>query len=205
MNVPRTMALYRPEQRSYKTVKAGMQIMRLKKPDQKFLLFCAISMLTGILAGIFLAVKCRTGNGAAGIFSPYYLKEYAYLDIDRRKLMLIVAKERGKWLLLLWALGFSTVGRFCIYLFPAVWGVIGTLFLAQAFAGMGIAGDRTGTFISGAADPDLCAAVSVDDGRSRQKKQTVCVSSEDRDGREEQQAVFSVLFCGFARYFFWEF
>ena len=40
--------------------------MRLKKPDQKFLLFCAISMLTGILAGIFLAVKCRTGNGAAG-------------------------------------------------------------------------------------------------------------------------------------------
>ena len=51
--------------------------------------------------------------------------------------------------------------------------------------------DRTGTFISGAADPDLCAAVSVDDGRSRQKKQTVCVSSEDRDGREEQQAVFS--------------
>ena len=49
--------------------------MRLKKPDQKFLLFCAISMLTGILAGIFLAVKCRTGNGAAGIFSPYYLKE----------------------------------------------------------------------------------------------------------------------------------
>ena len=114
--------------------------MRLKKPDQKFLLFCAISMLTGILAGIFLAVKCRTGNSAAGIFSPYYLKEYAYLDIDRRKLMLIVAKERGKWLLLLWALGFSTVGRFCIYLFPAVWGVIGTLFLAQAFAGMGIAG-----------------------------------------------------------------
>ena len=114
--------------------------MRLKKPDQKFLLFCAISMLTGILAGIFLAVKCRTGNGAAGIFSPYYLKEYAYLDIDRRKLMLIVAKERGKWLLLLWALGFSTVGRFCINLFPAVWGVIGTLFLAQAFAGMGIAG-----------------------------------------------------------------
>lgn len=114
--------------------------MRLKKPDQKFLLFCAISMLTGILTGIFLAVKCRTGNGAAGIFSPYYLKEYAYLDIDRRKLMLIVAKERGKWLLLLWALGFSTVGRFCIYLFPAVWGVIGTLFLAQAFAGMGIAG-----------------------------------------------------------------
>ena len=92
--------------------------MRLKKPDQKFLLFCAISMLTGILAGIFLAVKCRTGN----------------------KLMLIVAKERGKWLLLLWALGFSTVGRFCIYLFPAVWGVIGTLFLAQAFASMGIAG-----------------------------------------------------------------
>lgn len=74
--------------------------MRLKKPDQKFLLFCAISMLTGILAGIFLAVKCRTGNSAAGIFSPYYLKEYAYLDIDRRKLMLIVAKERGKWLLL---------------------------------------------------------------------------------------------------------
>ena len=71
---------------------------------------------------------------------PYYLKEYAYLDIDRRKLMLIVAKERGKWLLLLWALGFSTVGRFCIYLFPAVWGLIGTLFLAQAFAGMGIAG-----------------------------------------------------------------
>ena len=57
--------------------------MRLKKPDQKFLLFCAISMLTGILAGIFLAVKCRTGNSAAGIFSPYYLKEYAYLDIDR--------------------------------------------------------------------------------------------------------------------------
>ena len=60
--------------------------------------------------------------------------------------------------------------------------------------------DRTGTFISGAADPDLCAAVSVDDGRSRQKKQTVCVSSEDRDGREEQQAVFSValsvLFLG---------
>ena len=32
------------------------------------------------------------------------------------------------------------MGRFCIYLFPAVWGVIGTLFLAQAFAGMGIAG-----------------------------------------------------------------
>lgn len=57
--------------------------------------------------------------------------------------------------------------------------------------------DRTGTFISGAADTDLCAAVSVDDGRSRQKKQTVCVSSEDRDGREEQQAVFSVFFCGF--------
>ena len=177
--------------------------MRLKKPDQKFLLFCAISMLTGILAGIFLAVKCRTGNSAAGIFSPYYLKEYAYLDIDRRKLMLIVAKERGKWLLLLWALGFSTVGRFCIYLFPAVWGLIGTLFLAQAFAGMGIAG--TGTFISGAADPDLCAAVSVDDGRSRQKKQTVCVSSEDRDGREEQQAVFSVLFCGFVGTFFGNF
>ena len=160
--------------------------MRLKKPDQKFLLFCAISMLTGILAGIFLAVKCRTGNGAAGIFSPYYLKEYAYLDIDRRKLMLIVAKERGKWLLLLWALGFSTVGRFCIYLFPAVWGLIGT-------------------FISGAADPDLCAAVPVDDGRSRQKKQTVCVSSEDRDGREEQQAVFSVLFCGFVGTFFGNF
>lgn len=65
--------------------------------------------------------------------------------------------------------------------------------------------DRTWTFISGAADPDLCAAVSVDDGRSRQKKQTVCVSSEDRDGREEQQAVFSVLFCGFAGTFFGNF
>ena len=65
--------------------------------------------------------------------------------------------------------------------------------------------DRTGTFISGAAYPDLCAAVSVDDGRSRQKKQTVCVSSEDRDGREEQQAVFSVLFCGFVGTFFGNF
>ena len=65
--------------------------------------------------------------------------------------------------------------------------------------------NRTGTFISGAADPDLCAAVSVDNGRSRKKKQTVCVSSEDRDGREEQQAVFSVLFCGFVGTFFGNF
>lgn len=89
-------------------------------------------VMTVALIAIFIFVPC--------LWLVRYLKEYAYLDIDRRKLMLIVAKERGKWLLLLWALGFSTVGRFCIYLFPAVWGVIGTLFLAQAFAGMGIAG-----------------------------------------------------------------
>lgn len=117
--------------------------MRLKKPDQKFLLFCAISMLTGILAGIFLAVKCRTGNGAAGIFSPYYLKEYAYLDIDRRKLMLIVAKERGNGCCFWWALGFSTVGRFCIYLFPGSLGpdrdfISGTGVCRYGDAGIGL-------------------------------------------------------------------
>ena len=178
--------------------------MRLKKPDQKFLLFCAISMLTGILAGIFLAVKCRTGNGAAGIFSPYYLKEYAYLDIDRRKLMLIVAKERGKWLLLLVGTRIQHGGRFCIYLFPAVWGVIGTLFLAQAFAGMGIAGIGLGLFIS---EPQILIYVPLFLWMMEEadKKQTVCVSSEDRDGREEQQAVFSVLFCGFVGTFFGNF
>ena len=65
--------------------------------------------------------------------------------------------------------------------------------------------DRAGAFVSGAADPDLCAAVSVDNGRSKQKKQTVCVSSEDRGGREEQPAVFSVLFCGFRGTFFGNF
>ena len=65
--------------------------------------------------------------------------------------------------------------------------------------------DRTGTCISGAADPDLCAAVSVDDGRSRQIMQTVSVSSDERDGKEEQQAVFSVLFCGFVGTFFGNF
>lgn len=178
--------------------------MRLKKPDQKFLLFCAISMLTGILAGIFLAVKCRTGNGAAGIFSPYYLKEYAYLDIDRRKLMLIVAKRGGN--------GAAFVGTRIQHggkiLYLSVSGSLGPdrdFISGTGVCRYGDCRDRTGTFISGAADPDLCAAVSVDDGRSRQKKQTVCVSSEDRDGREEQQAVFSVLFCGFVGTFFGNF
>ena len=77
------------------------------------------------LIHIFLAVKCRTGNSAAGIFSPYYLKEYAYLDIDRRKLMLIVAKERGKWLLLLWALGFlSLIHIWILYSLVAFLGIL---------------------------------------------------------------------------------
>ena len=176
--------------------------MRLKKPDQKFLLFCAISMLTGILAGIFLAVKCRTGNGAAGIFSPYYLKEYAYLDIDRRKLMLIVAKERGKWLLLLWALGFSTVGRFCIYLFPAVWGVIGTLFLAQAFAGMGIAGIGLGLLFQ---VPQILIYVPLFLWMMETKKAD-SLRIFGRSGRQGRTT--GGIFCAFlwlCRYFFWEF
>ena len=128
MNVPRTMALYRPERRSLTTFTMPSRESRTPKA-------------TGLSCYYSYNGDVNDFNGYAGVGAGLAFKYfYAYLDIDRRKLMLIVAKERGKWLLLLWALGFSTVGRFCIYLFPAVWGVIGTLFLAQAFASMGIAG-----------------------------------------------------------------
>lgn len=67
----------------------------------------------------------------------------------------------------------------------------------------GVAGIGLGLLFR-CADPDLCAAVSVDDGRSRQKKQTVCVSSEDPGtaGKNNRRyflcffVALSVLFLG---------
>ena len=63
--------------------------------------------------------------------------------------------------------------------------------------------DRTGTFISGAADPDLCAAVSVDDGRSRQKSRQFAylrkIGTAGKNNRRYFLCFFvalSVLFLG---------
>ena len=59
--------------------------------------------------------------------------------------------------------------------------------------------DRTGTFISGAADPDLCAAVSVDDGRSRQFAYLRKIGTAGKNNRRYFLCFFvalSVLFLG---------
>ena len=55
-------------------------------------------------------------------------------------LTFLVAKERGKWLLLMWALGFTGTGVFFVYLFAGVWGFLGAVFVAQAYIKRGIAG-----------------------------------------------------------------
>lgn len=115
--------------------------MHFQKPDKKFCLLLGLAFAAGFLAGLCLVAKGDLiSTEKAGLFGDYYLHQYSYLDIDRTELAILVAKERGKWLLLMWALGFSGSGVFFVYLFAGVWGFLEAIFFAQAFLKKGIAG-----------------------------------------------------------------
>lgn len=115
--------------------------MYSKKPGKKFLLLMLFVFMAGAAAGVFLF-----GHGGnayvekAGIFSDYELKQYAYLDIDRKELTCMVARERGKWFLLMWAVGFTWTGIFWVYGFSALWGFFTGILLSAAFLRKGIKG-----------------------------------------------------------------
>ena len=99
--------------------------MHFQKPDKKFCLLLGLAFAAGFLAGLCLVAKGDLiSTEKAGLFGDYYLHQYSYLDIDRTELAILVAKERGKWLLLMWALGFSGSGVFFVYLFAGVWGFL---------------------------------------------------------------------------------
>lgn len=115
--------------------------MGFQKPDKKFCLLIFLAFAGGFLGGVLLVAKGGVISAEkAGLFSDYYLYQYSYLDINRMDLTFLVAKERGKWLLLMWALGFTGTGVFFVYLFAGVWGFLGAVFVAQAYIKRGIAG-----------------------------------------------------------------
>ena len=101
---------------------------------KKFYIRCLMFAVSGILAGIFFAVKGGlSGIEKPNVFSNDYLHEYACLAIDSKKLFWIVVKERGKWFFLLWAFGLTGAGVWASGIFPALWGFFGSVFFAQAF------------------------------------------------------------------------
>lgn len=116
-------------------------MMRFYRKNRTFYNICLLFVLSGILFGIFLTAKgglARTEK--VGVFSNYYLHEYAYLVIDGKTLFWIVAKERSKWFFLLWALGLTGAGTWIAGIFPVIGGIWGGIFFAQAFLKQGMAG-----------------------------------------------------------------
>ena len=115
--------------------------MYLFRQNKKFYIRCLMFAVSGILAGIFFAVKGGlSGVEKPNVFSNDYLHEYACLAIDSKKLFWIVVKERGKWFFLLWAFGLTGAGVWASGIFPALWGFFGSVFFAQAFLKQGAAG-----------------------------------------------------------------
>lgn len=115
--------------------------MRFKKPEKKFCLFLGLACAVGIAAGIFFAIQGKgIESEGVGIFSESMLRQYAFLEIDRQALFWMIAKERGKWLLLMWAAGFTGVGIYLVYLFAALWGFFGGILCACSFLEKGVWG-----------------------------------------------------------------
>ena len=113
--------------------------MYFEKPDKKFCLLIILASAAGFLAGLLLIGNSNLiSTEKAGLFSDYYLRQYSYLEIDRAELAWMIARERGKWLLLMWALGFTWAGMFCVYLFAGLWGFFGAVLIGMAFIKKGI-------------------------------------------------------------------
>lgn len=115
--------------------------MRIWKPDKKFCILLFLSFAAGAAIGFFL-IRSKTIvlPQQAVVFGNYYLRQYARLDIDKAQLGWQIAKERGKWLLLLWALGFTWAGGYFVYIFCGIWGLFYAVLTAAAFGRMGIPG-----------------------------------------------------------------
>ena len=115
--------------------------MRFYRKNRKFYLLCLLLAAVGIVAGILFAAKGGLSRiKKTGVFSNYYLHEYAYLTIDRAALFWIVAKERGKWFFLLWAAGMTGAGIWLSGFFPVLWGFFASVFFAQALLKQGLSG-----------------------------------------------------------------
>lgn len=111
------------------------------KPDKKFCLLLGVFFTAGFVAGALLMKTHGAGEGeTAGFFGDYYLSQYAYLEVDRRDLACLVAKERGKWFLLMWTLGFTSVGSYLVYAFSGLWGFFTAVLAVSAFTQRGIEG-----------------------------------------------------------------
>lgn len=115
--------------------------MHFEKPDKKFCLLIVLAYTAGVLFSIFLMKNGeRPAAEKAGLFSDYALNQYSCLEINRKELMCIVAKERGKWLLLMWAVGFTWAGVYLVYAFSAVWGFFCGILVMTSFLRKGIWG-----------------------------------------------------------------
>lgn len=70
----------------------------------------ALFVLGMILGAIAVNILADSTVDRAGILSDYFLRQYKYLEIDRTELFLYILKKRMKWIVLLWAAGFTAAG-----------------------------------------------------------------------------------------------
>ncbi|MCR1840603.1 stage II sporulation protein M [Murimonas intestini] len=97
----------------------------------------AAGFLTGIL-GVNLWGKEDISQ--AGILSTYYISQYKYLQIDSGALFFFLLFRRVKWLVLLWALGYTAVGLPAALIYGAWMGLSAGIVMTVAVMKMGLSG-----------------------------------------------------------------
>ena len=111
------------------------------KTDKKFRLLLLLAFAAGFLTGILLTQKTDIlVTEKAGMFGDYYLGQYAQLEIDKMELLCLIVRERGKWMILMWALGFTAAGAAFVYVFSAFWGFLFAVVSCAAFCQNGMRG-----------------------------------------------------------------
>lgn len=115
--------------------------MRFWKLDKKTCLQHFLVFAAGFLIGmLLLKYKENILRNQSGIFGDYYLEQYSFLEIDKRSLTWMLMKERGKWIIIMWALGFTGIGVFAVYVFDVLWGFLFSIVLSAVIFQQGLAG-----------------------------------------------------------------
>lgn len=115
--------------------------MKKVKLDRRFMKLSLLLFGVGFLAGI-LTVNFygRDYVNETGLLSQYFLKQYKYLEIDSAALFFYILEKKLKWLLLIWALGFTVVGVLCVGGYFTWFGYLGGVLLSIGVLKMGAMG-----------------------------------------------------------------